>query len=309
MRLAVVPVREGELSAGGAEAVAEAGGVSLLAGDGTVAAAAGLAGLVTEPVTTWEVSSFAPGGWAAALVPVVRSYDVVIVPNSPDGRDLAPRLADALGRTYWAGAVEVGASSVTCARWGSRVLEVHPIDGPIVATLQPGVRGQPVLRDGAADAVPVKIEPLALDIPSGVADVEVLEVLPPDVTTMDLAEARRIMAGGAGVGGPPEFALLARVAEALGASVGGTRVVTDAGLLSHDRQIGTTGVVVHPRVYVAVGISGAVQHTNGLGDPDHIISVNTDAHCPMMAMADLAVVTDAASLLRQLGSRLGVDDG
>jgi electron transfer flavoprotein alpha subunit len=307
MRLAVVPVREGELSAGGAEAVAEAGGVAVLAGDGTAGAAAGLAGLVTEPVMTWEVSAFAPGGWALALATVARTYDVVILPNNPDGRDLAPRLADALGRPLWAGAVEVGSSTVTCARWGSRVLEVHPVDGPMVATLQPGVRGQPVPLDAGTPA-PVKVEPLFLDVPSGVADVSVLSVLPPDVATMDLTEARRIMAGGAGVGGAVEFELLARVASALGASVGGTRVVTDAGLLSHDRQIGTTGVVVHPRVYLALGISGAVQHTNGLGDPEHIIAVNTDAHCPMMAMADLAVVADAAPLLRQLALRLGVTD-
>jgi electron transfer flavoprotein alpha subunit len=126
---------------------------------------------------------------------------------------------------------------------------------------------------------------------------------------MDLAEAPRIVAGGAGLGEAGAFALLARVATALGASMGATRVVTDAGWVGHERQIGTTGVTVGPRVYLALGISGAVQHTGGLGHPEHIISINLDPSCPMMAMADLAIVTEAAPLLEALAARLGVDGG
>jgi electron transfer flavoprotein alpha subunit len=127
-----------------------------------------------------------------------------------------------------------------------------------------------------------------------------LEVLPPDPATMDLAEAARIMAGGAGLDSAGRFAQLAEVAAALGASVGATRVVTDRGWLGHERQIGTTGVVVDPRLYVALGISGAVQHTSGLGDPAHVISVNTDPNCPMMQLADLAIVSDANAVLDEL---------
>ncbi len=72
--------------------------------------------------------------------------------------------------------------------------------------------------------------------------------------------------------------------------MGATRVITDRGWIPHDRQIGTTGVVVDPQLYLAFGISGAVQHTAGLGHPEHVISINTDQHCPMMELADLAVV-------------------
>jgi electron transfer flavoprotein alpha subunit len=82
--------------------------------------------------------------------------------------------------------------------------------------------------------------------------------------------------------------------------------VTDAGWVSHDRQIGTTGVVVDPDLYLSFGISGAVQHTAGLGHPEHIISVNTDPHCPMMAMADLAIVADANATLDELAKALGI---
>jgi electron transfer flavoprotein alpha subunit len=149
---------------------------------------------------------------------------------------------------------------------------------------------------------------LALEWPDS-TDVEVLEVLPPDPATMDLAEAPRIIGGGAGLmaeDAQARFVQLAAVGEAIGASMGATRVVTDAGWVGHERQIGTTGVAVDPDLYLAFGISGAVQHTAGLGHPDHIVSVNVDQHCPMMAMADLAVVADAPAVLAALAERLGV---
>ncbi len=179
--------------------------------------------------------------------------------------------------------------------------------GPVVVTLQPGVRGveHPAQPSGAAPGTPT-VEDLHLELPAGPVDATLLEVLPPDVATMDLAEAPRILGGGAGLGGADDFVLLTDVAVALGASMGATRVVTDAGWVGHERQIGTTGVVVDPRLYVAFGISGAVQHTSGLGDPQHVVSVNLDPHCPMMALADLAVVADASAVLRALADQLGL---
>ena len=107
-------------------------------------------------------------------------------------------------------------------------------------------------------------------------DPEVLAVLPPDPTTMDLVEAPRILGAGAGLDDPSRIGQLVRIGGRLGASMGATRVVTDRGWVPHTRQIGTTGVVVDPEVYLAFGISGAVQHTAGLGAPQHVLSVNTD---------------------------------
>jgi electron transfer flavoprotein alpha subunit len=128
----------------------------------------------------------------------------------------------------------------------------------------------------------------------------VVEVIGPDPATIDLAEAGRIVGGGAGLTSAEQFDRLAALGGAIGASVGATRVITDRGWVPHERQIGTTGVVVDPQLYLAFGVSGAVQHTSGLGHPDHIISVNTDAHCPMMQLADLAVVADANEVLAHL---------
>ena len=112
------------------------------------------------------------------------------------------------------------------------------------------------------------------------------------------------MAGGQGLAGAHHFTLLADIGAALGASLGGTRVASDAGWIAFERQIGTTGVAVDPDLYLAFGISGATQHTAGLGHPEHIISVNTDPSCPMMAMADLAVVADARAVIDALIPRL-----
>lgn len=305
--LAVVPVRRGAVPQGGLEAVAEAGGRALLVGDGVAEAAAALAGRAVE-VRGWDAGDFAPGAWAAALAPLLHDTALLILPASPDGRDLAPRLAAELRRPLLAGAIAVHPDRVVVARWGSQVVEEMAIGGPIVVTLEPGVRGvDAVAPDGPA--APEPFEPVAPVVAAPVRDAEVVEVLPPDVATMDLAEAPRILGGGAGLGGPDDFALLADVASALGASTGATRVVTDAGWVGHDRQIGTTGVVVDPRLYLAFGISGAVQHTSGLGAPEHIVSVNVDPHCPMMALADLAVVADAPAVLRTLAARLGAGRG
>ncbi len=150
------------------------------------------------------------------------------------------------------------------------------------------------------------IEVLTGSAPAPGRDAVVEEVLAPDVTTMDLAEAPRIVGGGAGLDSPERFVQLSEIATALGASMGATRVITDNGWVGHERQIGTTGVVVAPDLYLAFGISGAVQHTSGLGQPAHIISVNLDPHCPMMQLADLAIVADANAVLDALAAELTV---
>jgi electron transfer flavoprotein alpha subunit len=187
------------------------------------------------------------------------------------------------------------------------------VESAAVATLLPGVRGS--VPTGEPCSFAEFTLPLTTPGTSTVHDVEVVEVLEPDPETMDLAEAGRVLAGGAGLvargagdeAGPAAMALLQRVASALGASAGATRVVTDAGWVGFERQIGTTGVAIDPDLYIAFGISGASQHTGGLGAPSHIVSVNIDPSCPMTAMADLGLVTDAGELLRVLAERLGMD--
>lgn len=298
--IAVAVVRAGQLPLGAAEAVAECSGRVVLVGSGTAEALSDLGGIVRDALVA-EWGDFAPGSWAEALTPVLAGEPIVVLPGSPDGRDLAPRLAAALHRPLLAGAIAVGPHRVDLARsGGSEIHRVTPAPA-FVATLVPGVRGAEADPRLVADA-PRTIERPGSERPR---DAQVAEILPPDPTSIDLSEANRIVGGGAGLDGPARIDQLTRIGAALGASMGATRVVTDRGWVSHGRQIGTTGVVVDPRLYLSFGVSGAVQHTSGLGAPDHVISVNTDAHCPMMQLADLALVADANATLDELERLLG----
>jgi electron transfer flavoprotein alpha subunit len=301
--LAVIVARDGELPAGAAETVAEAGGAALVLGSGTRQAA----GLLDAASRVWllERTSVVPGAVAAALAPVLSGVPMVLLPASPDGRDLAPRLAVALGRVLLAGAVRCVPDEVELTRLDDRLSLRVAVDGPVVVTMRPGFRGRP------EQVTPTQVTALEVAEDSTVHDAESIEVLQPEPSTMDLAEARRILGGGAGLvpagaDGAAAMRLLAQVAGALGASAGATRIVTDAGWMSYDRQIGTTGVAVSPELYVAFGISGAAQHVGGLGAPEHVVSVNTDPSCPMTLMADLGIVADAPAVLAELAERLGV---
>jgi electron transfer flavoprotein alpha subunit len=303
-RLAVVIVRAGVLPVGAAEVAAEAGSRVLLLGSGTHDAA-----LELGAARTWyaETAGAAPAGLATALAPLVQDVRMLVLPASPDGRDFAPRLAAELDRPLLARATQARVDDegtvATLSRLDGRLdMEVR-CELPCVVTLVPGARNPLPQSNG-------EVFELVLDVPAGV-DAERLAVLDPEPETMDLAEADRVVGAGAGLvrddaDAPRAFALLRAVAARLGATTGATRVVTDAGWLHHDRQIGTTGVSISPDLYVAFGVAGASQHTAGLGNPKHVVSINTDPSCPMTAMADLGLVTDARALLDELADRLGV---
>ena len=298
----MIVVRDATLPLGAGEAAAEAGGAALVVGSGARAAAETLTG--ADRIAVVERDPAAVGSLAASIAPSLAEHPIVVLPASPDGRDLAPRLAVELDRPLLAWAMRCADDEAELSRLDDRVSMRVAVDGPVVVTLAPNAR--------AAEAKcpePFIEEWTTSD--QHRPDARLVETLPPDPSTMDLGEAQRILGGGAGLvpageSGTDAMRLLGDVAEALGASVGATRVVTDAGWLDYSRQIGTTGVVVDPRLYIAFGISGATQHTGGLGDPEHVVSINTDPSCPMTAMADLGVVADAPAVLRELAQRLGV---
>jgi electron transfer flavoprotein alpha subunit len=283
-------------------------------GSGALEAASGLTGAHR---VWWADTPTSPAVLAGLLAPLLAPVHLLVLPASPDGRDLAPHLAARLGHALLAGAVRVGLAdgrvTADLLRADGRVVVPASPAGPALATLWPGSRGP------AEAGPPPVVTPLDGLSPQTRAEapaptVEVAGLVEPDPATMDLADARRVLAGGAGL--VPEgwgddearalFALLADVAAALGASAGATRVVTDAGWMGYDRQIGTTGVTLDPELYVAFGISGASQHVGGIGDPARTVSVNLDASCPMTGLADLGLVSDATGLLIELAGRLGV---
>lgn len=322
--VAVVVARDGRLPVGADEAVAEAGGAAVVIGSDSLAAAGAL--LAATRVAWAETGEgFRPAELTERLAPLLAPTPLVILPASADGRDLAPRLAAALDRPLVSRAIEVrvllrsgteGSDRVeaTVTRLEDRVLLPVEVHGPAVVTLVSGTRTvMPTTAQTVVEPLPAVPPTGSMDVVARRPDPQVIAVLPPDPRTMDLADAVRVLAGGAGlVAGCDDrqagavFELLGRVAAALGGSAGATRVATDAGWTGYERQIGTTGVTIDPELYIAFGVSGATQHVGGIGSARHIISVNTDPSCPMTAMADLGLVTDARGLLAELGRRLGV---
>jgi len=335
--VAIVVARDGRLPIGATEAVAEAGGRVVVVGSGAADATRDLPGVVHA---WWRETGpgFRPGVLAHALAPLVGPETLVVLPASPDGRDLAPRLAAAMGRPLLARVLTAnvrldkdGTPGVhaSVARVDDHVLVPIDVGGPAVVTLIGGTRGaqsgahggehggehESISSPGAIIEELVSFgngstSQFAPDVP----DPDLVELLAPDLHTMDLVDATRVLAGGAGLvtglddqRATSRFSVLVHVAAALGGSAGATRVATDAGWTGYERQIGTTGVTVDPDLYVAFGVSGAAQHTGGLGNPRHIVSINTDPSCPMTAMADLGLVADAGDLVAELARRLGVD--
>lgn len=296
---AVLPIREAMCPAGFGETVSECNGRVVLIGESCRDAAAQLHGIARE-ITIIEAGSFAPAAWARFLAFHLADEDIIVLPASPDGRDLAPRLAHELKVALFAGAVRVSPSGIDLARWGGLFIDSVLPEARFVATLQIGARDIQLIPDVTT------IFQIDYVTDNSTRDATVMGIAPPDITSIDLAEAPRIVAGGAGIANSTMFATLGLLATALGASLGATRVVTDRGWVEHQRQIGTTGVVVAPRLYIAFGISGAVQHTSGIGQPEHIIAVNTDPSCPMMQLADLAVVGDANEIIDELSSLLTI---
>jgi electron transfer flavoprotein alpha subunit len=318
----VVVARDGRLPVGAAEAVEEAHGRVVVIGTGTEEAARSLPG-VTHARWAETGPGFRPAATAARVASAVADDTLVVLPGSPDGRDLAPRLAALLDRPLVARAIGATVTSAVdgggprvraeVARLDDQVLIPVEVRGPAVVTLVGGGHHRGETGEGDPDAL---VEELVLD-PAGSytpTDPELVELVAPDLHTMDLSDATRVLAGGAGlvaglddVRASATFALLVQVAASLGGSAGATRVATDAGWTGYERQIGTTGVAVDPDLYVAMGVSGAAQHVGGIGTPRHVISVNTDPSCPMTSMADLGLVTDAGALLAELADRLGID--
>jgi electron transfer flavoprotein alpha subunit len=170
-----------------------------------------------------------------------------------------------------------------------------PIDCPCAIALRPNVAGVGRTTPGQK----INIVRRKVDVKED-NQVEMIEMIPPDPREIDLLEAERIVAGGRGVGGQEGFDLLEELATLLEAGVGATRVAVDLGWVPYSRQIGQTGKTVKPRLYIAVGISGASQHVDGMRESDVIVAINNDPKAAIFQLADLKVVGDGPEIISAL---------
>jgi electron transfer flavoprotein alpha subunit len=233
-----------------------------------------------------------------------QSARVVLLPATTTGSDVAVRLAM---EHDWPLASRATATHV---RDGDLEF-VRPIARNAVHAFVRPARSGPCLVTIAADVIGVdrpdtsrsaRVVREALVVPDA-ALVAVGEFIASDPRTLDILEAEIVVSAGRGVGSKENIRLVQELADALGGSVGATRVVVDLGWLPKDRQVGQTGKTVTPRLYVACGISGATAHTIGMKDAATIIAINTDAAAPIFKIADLGVQADVSSVLPVLAAR------
>ncbi len=316
--LAVVEQRDGsirgvgrEVVSAAARAASELGGAAhavCLGGDapGDAASLGGFGAEVVKTVADPSLETYSPELWAAVLAQVIRDggYTGVFFGATAQGKDLAPRLA-ALLDSPLAGdvteiAVQDGALVFTRPVYaGKAFARVRSHGGVALASLRPNVFA-PEERPGAASVEAVA--PAAFDgAASRVVDFQAAD------GDLDVAEATIIVSGGRGMKGPENWHLLEGVRDAIGndvAALGASRAVVDAGWRPHGEQVGQTGKTVSPKLYMALAISGAIQHMAGMRTSQTIVAVNKDPDAPIFGVADYGIVGDVFEVLPRLAEEI-----
>ncbi len=231
-----------------------------------------------------------------------ESANIVFIPASAMGKDIAPRVAVKLdaGLASDCVAIKVEGSEVIATRpvyAGKALLDVKVNTATKVFTLRPNVFTA-VASQGTATVEKASVALSPEDFVTVSKEVKVAAGRP------DVTEADIIVSGGRGLKGPENWHLIEGLADVLGAAVGASRAVVDAGWRPHDEQVGQTGKTVAPTMYVACGISGAVQHLAGMSSSKYIVAINKDKDAPIFQVADYGIVGDVFEILPELTTEM-----
>ncbi len=247
---------------------------------------------------------FAGPAGAAAMAAVIEggdTPDLIMFPTNYDGRDVMSRLSVTLDRTVLTNNsdidVDSGAVRVTAQIFGGEKLATSEFTGekPFLANFRPKSFEAEAGGAAAAEVVAAPVPELGAVGAASVKSVHVEETTGPK-----LDEAAVVVAGGRGLGEADNFSMIENLAGALKGAPGATRAIVDAGWVTYAMQIGQTGKVVKPNVYIAAGVSGATQHMVGMKGSKHIIAINKDEEAPIFGVADLGIVGDVHKVMPKL---------
>lgn len=308
--LAILEQRGGTLRKGGTELLAAARRLAdqagttvdaLVCGSGDVSGLDALGAAGADRILVANAADFAvycPDGIVATVAAIAPSYRAVLVAATSTGKDLAPRLAARLGGACGMDvtAVDVDGDTIVAVRpvYAGKAIQTIAIAGMAVLAVRPGAYA--AVSAGKAGARE------AANVPTYFKRLQVTGIRAPEKASLDVTEARVIVAGGRGLGDPKHFALLDELADAFGgeAAVGASRAVVDAGWVEHGAQVGQTGKTVAPELYFAIGVSGAIQHLAGMRTSKVIVAVNRDKDAPIFKVADYGIVGDLFEIVPAL---------
>lgn len=234
--------------------------------------------------------------YAPQIVALAEAYSHVLGPSTTFGKDLMPRVAALLGVNQISDIMKVlGSHKFERPIYaGNAIVTVEaPTDLPVVGT----VRTASYASAGEGGSATVETVTVDVDIPQHTRFVELKSG---KTDRPDLQTAAKVVSGGRAFGSSKNFDILYRLADALGAGVGASRAAVDAGYVPNEMQVGQTGKIIAPDLYIAIGISGAIQHLTGIKDAGTIVAINKDAEAPIFEVADIGLVGDLFSIVPEL---------
>ena len=286
--------------------------VAVVLGDGIQAAAAELFKFGADQVIAVDapvLGEYSTEPYAKAMNAIIEAKEpeIVIYGATAIGRDLAPRVSARVhtGLTADCTKLEIDEDSkglwMTRPAFGGNIMAtiVCPNFRPQMATVRPGVMQALESCDKVGE-----VEKFAVEFTPADMNVEICEVVKTDKKSVDITEAKILVSGGRGIGGPEGFGMLKELADELGGEIASSRACVDAGWIDRDRQVGQTGKTVRPNLYIAAGISGAIQHAAGMEDSDLIIAINKNNTAPIFEIADVGIVGDCTAIIPKLTEAL-----
>ena len=244
-----------------------------------------------------ELEHYTTDGYTKAICELANAKkpNIIFIGATFIGRDLGPRVAARLETGLTADCtsldvdVESGDLLATRPAFGGNLMAtiVCPDHRPQMATVRPGVFEKLPLGENDATVENVEVKFNSNDIRT-----KIVEIIKEHKDIVDISEANVLVAGGRGIGSEENFKMLKELAEVMNGSIAASRAAVEKGWVDKDYQVGQTGKTVRPNIYVACGISGAIQHAAGMQDSDMIIAINKDANAPIMKIADYAIVGD-----------------